>query len=117
MRGPPITVRCDCGQLQYVPYGKIWECPSCGRRWNTNQIPPDEYWGILREMRRYRLQVIGMALAIGGVFAALALIMGTRALVLVPLFMGGWFYFYMPQWRRKVRARARGLPTWQLHPE
>ncbi len=117
MRAPPITVRCDCGQLEYVPYGNTWECPSCGRRWNTNQIPADEYWGILREMRRYRLQVIGVALAVGGGFAALSIIMGTRALLLVPLVMGGWFYFYMPQWRRKVRGRARNLPTWQLRPE
>lgn len=68
-------------------------------------------------MRRYRLQVIGVAVALGVTFAGLVLLSGSRALVLVPLIMGGWFFFYMPQWRRKVRARARNLPTWRLHPE
>lgn len=28
--------------------------------------------------------------------------------------MAGWWLLYMPQWRRKVRARARNLPSWKL---
>lgn len=117
MRGAPITVRCDCGQVQHVPYGETWVCPECGRRWNTTQIPPDEYWGIMREMRNYRLQVIAAALVIGGGFAILAATTGTGAFAIMPLVMGGWFFLFMPRWRRKVRARARNLPRWQLEPE
>ena len=64
MRGAPITIRCDCGQVERVPYGQTWTCPDCGRRWNTEQIPAEEYWGIMREMRRYRLQVVGVALVL-----------------------------------------------------
>src|SRR5512132_777091 len=65
MRGAPITIRCDCGQVERVPYGQTWTCPVCGRRWNTEQIPGEEYWGIMREMRNYRLQVVGVSVAFG----------------------------------------------------
>jgi len=39
VRGAVITIRCDCGGVGYVPYDARWECPTCHRRWNTNQIP------------------------------------------------------------------------------
>jgi hypothetical protein len=100
-----------------VPYGDVWVCPECDRRWNTAQIPSEHYWGIMREMRRYRLQAIGVALAIGAGFAALAVMMGRQAFAIAPVVMAGWFFFFMPQWRRRVRTRARNLPRWQLRPE
>ena len=37
--------------------------------------------------------------------------------LLLPVVLAGWYLFYMPLWRAKVRRRARSLPTWQLHPE
>jgi hypothetical protein len=117
MRGPPITVRCDCGEIAYVPYGDRWKCPSCRRRWDTNQIPPDEYWGIIREMRRYRLNVIGVAVAIAATLGGIGLFVGARVFPLVPLVLGFWLFVYMPRWRRRVRTRARTLPTWRLRPE
>ncbi|MGQ0668886.1 MAG: hypothetical protein ACT4PO_04300 [Actinomycetota bacterium] len=117
MRGALITVSCDCGEIQYVPYGEAWECPTCGRRWNTAQIPADQYWGIMREMRRMRVNVIVAALVVAGVFVPLGIFVGERFFVLALLVLAGWYLFYMPVWRRKVRARARGLPTWKLKPE
>ena len=107
MKGPPVTVRCDCGDVQYVPYGETWQCERCGRRWNTALIPSEQYWGVLREMRRYRLQAMGVAVAIAGTFVALGITMGQRFFVLAPVALGAWFLWYMPQWRRKVRAAAR----------
>ena len=118
MRGAPITIRCDCGQIERVPYGQTWTCPACGRRYNTTQIPEQEYWGIMREMRRYRLQLLAVA-AVLGVLLTLVLANVERQRV-VPLalgVMGLWFLVYMPRWRQKVRRRARSLPKWQLHPE
>jgi hypothetical protein len=118
MRGAPITIRCDCGQVERVPYGQTWPCPECGRRWNTEQIPSDEYWGIMREMRRYRLQVLGISMVLGLGFAiALANINVRRVLPIILGLMAFWFLVYMPRWRQKVRRRARNLPHWQLHPE
>ena len=117
VRGALITVRCDCGGIGYVPYGERWECPTCHRRWNTGQIPAEEYWGIMRDMRRLRLSVIGTALALVVPIAALTPFAGIRILLLLPVLMSFWFMFYMPRWRRQVRERARNLRRWKLHPE
>lgn len=117
MRGAQITVRCDCGAVGYVPYGERWACAGCGRRWNTSQIPAEEYWGIMRDMRRMRLTVIGTVLALVIPVATLAAIAGVQLLLLLPVLMGFWFMFYMPRWRRQVRERARSLRSWKLSPE
>ncbi len=103
--------------MEHVSYGDSWVCERCHRRWNTNQIPADDYWGIMREMRKFRLVAIGAALVIGLVFAVLAFAVSRSYLVLLPLVLGGWYIWYMPWWRRRVRRRARSLPSWELRPE
>lgn len=117
MRGPPITVRCDCGEIAYLPYGERWQCPQCNRKWDTNQIPSEEYWDIIREMRRYRLNVITAALVMAAVMLVLGRFLGARVFPLGIVLAGLFSIIYMPRWRRRVRARARSLPTWQLRPE
>jgi hypothetical protein len=117
MKGAPITVRCDCGAVRYVAYGDAWECPTCGRRWNTEQIPAEEYWGVMREAKRQRLLMMGVAVAIAVGFTLLALTMGPAAWGFAPIVMGAWFLLLMPRWRRRLRLQARSLPRWQLHPE
>ena len=117
MRGALITVRCDCGEVGFVAYGERWVCRKCRRAWNTAQIPAEEYWGIMRDMRRMRLTVIGVALAMVVPIAALVPLLGLHILLLLPLVMGFWFMFYMPRWRRRVREHARNLRKWKLSPE
>jgi hypothetical protein len=117
VRGAPITIKCECGEVNRVAYGERWECPECGRRWNTAQIPAEEYWGLMREMRRLRLSVIAIALVLAGVFAILALTLSQAIFLLIPFVLSGWFIWYMPLWRRKLRRRVRSLPSWQLKPE
>ena len=117
MRGAQITVRCDCGGIGYVAYGERWECRTCHRRWNTAQIPADEYWGIMRDMRRTRINVLLTALAIVVPIVALSTLLGIRILLLLPVVMSFWFLFYMPRWRRRVREQARSLRRWKLTPE
>ena len=117
MRGALITVRCDCGDVGYVAYGERWVCGKCGRAWNTAQIPAEEYWGIMRDMRRLRINVIFMALALTVPVVALIPLLGTRIMILLPLLMGFWFILYMPRWRRRVREQARSLQKWKLRPE
>ena len=117
MKDPPITVKCECGTTQHVAYGERWTCPKCRRTWNTSQIPSAEYRAILREMRRFRLTAIGAALVIGAVFAIIALTVAQTFVLLVPVALAGWYTFYMPLWRKRVRQRARNLPRWQLTPE
>ena len=117
VRGAVITIRCDCGGVGYVPYDARWECPTCHRRWNTGQIPAEEYWGIMRDMRRMRINVLATALGIVVPIVALSVVLGFRMLLLLPVVMSFWFLFYMPRWRRRVRQQARNLTKWQLHPE
>jgi len=117
MRGPVITIRCQCGRVERVRYGDRWQCETCRRRWNTAQIPAGEYWGIVREMRRFRLTAIAAAVVLGLAFALLAFLVSRSFLLLLPLVLSGWYLWYMPRWRQRVRRRARSLPTWELHPE
>jgi hypothetical protein len=117
MNAPPITVRCDCGEQAQVAYPETWVCGKCGRRWNTAQIPAEEYLGILREMKRFRITAIAAALVLAVLFAVLALTVSQSFFLLLPPALAGWYIVYMPLWRRKVRRRARSLPTWQLRPE
>jgi hypothetical protein len=117
MKGPPITVKCDCGRIEHVPYGDTWTCEDCGRRWNTRQIPIEEYSGIMREQRRFRFEAMIVGLLIGGAFVIIGLSQPGRVLLLVPIAFAVWFIWYMPRWRRKVRQAARSLPTWHLTPE
>jgi hypothetical protein len=117
MHAAPITVRCECGEVEQVPYGDAWKCEKCGRRWNTAQIPADEYWGLMRDMRRLRLSVIGVAVGLAIGFAFLALFVSPTFVLLLPVVLAAWFIWYMPWWRRKLRRRVRSLPRWQLHPD
>lgn len=107
-------MRCDCGVVEHVPYGDAWTCPSCGRRWDTSQIPVDEYEGIMRDMRRFRIQAMTVGGVVGLAVVLLAAISRGPIFPLALVAMAGWWLLYMPQWRRKVRARARDLPSWKL---
>ena len=53
--GPAITVTCECGEKRELRYGEDWTCESCGRRWDTNQIPPEQYKAIRNTQLRYRV--------------------------------------------------------------
>src|SRR5262249_58061813 len=107
-----ITVRWDGGGTGYVPYGERWESPSCHRRWNTGQIPAEEYWGIMRDMRRMRITAIVTALAIVIPILALSTIAGIRILLLLPVLMSFWLLFYIPRSRRRVPPPARSSSRW-----
>jgi Flp pilus assembly protein TadB len=117
MKPPPITVKCECGEMKHVVYGDVWTCEQCGKRWNTAQIARDDYEGILREMRQFRLTAIGAAVVIGVGFTVLALVVSQSLFLLLPVVLAGWYICYMPLWRAKVRRRARNLPKWHLTPE
>jgi hypothetical protein len=117
MRGALITIRCDCGEVGNAAYGERWVCGRCRRAWNTAQIPAEEYWGIMRDMRRLRINVIFVALAVVVPFVALIPLLGARIMILLPVVMGCWFILYMPRWRRRVRQQARSLQKWKLRPE
>src|SRR3954453_19286807 len=53
--GPPIAVTCEWGDKHDVAYGDTWTCERCGRRWDTNQIPREDYDVIRRTQLRFRV--------------------------------------------------------------
>jgi len=114
---PPITIRCDCGESGTVDFGERWTCESCGRRWNTAQIPSEAYERRLRRMRRFRIEVIGFVALALAIFLPL-IVFVDQSFVVLGLIVGlAWMFLYMPFWRRRVRRAAAEAPTWQLSPE
>src|SRR3954469_23378455 len=53
--GPPIAVTCECGEKRDLRYGEAWTCERCGRRWDTNQIPREDYEAVRRTQLRFRV--------------------------------------------------------------
>jgi Flp pilus assembly protein TadB len=114
---PPITISCECGEKRDVAYGERWQCETCGRSWNTAQIPAEEYEGLLRSVRRHQLEAVGMTAVAVAVVIPLIAVFGSRFILLVVPAMFFWLFVVLPFWRRRYRRTARGAPRWQLHPE
>jgi hypothetical protein len=117
MTKPPITITCKCGESEAVPYGERWVCDRCRRSWNTEQIPAEEYEGLLRRVRRRKLEALGFGAILAAVLVPLIVFAGPSFIGLVPLVMAAWLFLYLPFWRRRVHAAARAAPQWELRPE
>jgi hypothetical protein len=68
----------------------------------------------MRDMRGLRVRAMGLGAALGVAVILVSMVSGGPIFPLALVAMAGWWLLYMPQWRRKVRARARQLPTWKL---
>jgi len=117
VRRPPITITCECGRAERVPYGDRWACPGCGKRWNTSQIPAAEYDELLRRLRRYRAEVLVFAAAGLAVFVPLIVLVDTSYMYLAAVVGFAYVFLYAPFWRRRIRRVARDAPRWKLRPE
>lgn len=115
VRGPPIAVTCECGEKRDLRYGEAWRCERCGRRWDTTQIPPEQYEAIRRTQLRFRVLpvVYGLVVLALAVFFTLT---GNifSVFVLLPLALMLWFYFVRPFHRRRYRRAIAQLPRWEL---
>src|SRR3954452_11277914 len=118
LRGPRITVNCECGQMTYLSYGDTWTCPGCGRNYDSNRIPPDEYDQIRQIAFRFRLLPILFAALVALaaiVFTLTGNILGV--FMLLPIALVIWFVFIRPTHRKRYRAAIQDLPVWQLRAE
>ncbi len=113
----PITIRCDCGQARPVGYGEVWTCDGCGRRWNTAQIPEEDYRRVAREVTRYRWTVIGVSALVVAVLIPLGVLVSIRYFFLMPIILVLWGAVLAPFWKRRMGRRLGELPSWQLRPE
>lgn len=118
MRGPAITLRCDCGADGRVPFGARWACPECGRSYDTTAIPPGEYERIVSAVRHYRIAGLAMMAVIAAMVLALALShQPVQIFAGLPLILLVWFMYVRPVFRRRYRRAIADVPTWQLHSE
>ena len=118
LRGPPITITCECGEKRNLRYGEEWQCERCGKRWDTRQIPAEQYEAIRRLQWRFRI----VPIVLGVLVAALAIFFTLtgnifNVFVLLPLAMVVWFSFVRPAHQRRYRRAIADLPRWELRPE
>src|SRR5437879_7091782 len=117
MRKPPITIKCECGETKEVAYGERWRCERCGRSWNTQKIPAEEYEGLLRRVRRHKLEALAAAGLTAAVLVPLIVVVSSGFVYLIPMVMVLWLFVLLPFWRRRYHRTAREAPRWELHPE
>jgi Flp pilus assembly protein TadB len=118
LRGPPISITCECGEKRDLRYGEDWTCEECGRRWDTNQIPAEQYGAIRRTQLRFRVLPVVYGLLVAGAAIFFTLTGNIFSVfVLLPLSMLVWFYFLRPFHRRRYRRAIAELPRWELRPE
>ena len=115
-KGPLITVKCECGKKRELHYGEQWKCEGCGRRFDTNKIPIEEYAAIRRTQIRYRLFPL-----VAGIFLLAAVILvwvqgrAFSALAVVAFFVASWGVFGRPFYRSRYRrALSKATPTWTI---
>jgi len=118
LKGPPITLTCECGEKRELAYGERWDCESCGRSWDTSRIPVEQYEQIRKLSLRYRATPV----VFGALTAILAIVFTLTGNIfgvffLMPVALVGWFVFLRPLHRKRYRAAIKTLPRWELRPD
>jgi hypothetical protein len=114
-KGPPITVKCECGEKRDLRYGERWRCESCGRQYDTNQIPAQEYAALRRDRVHDRILPTIVFVTLGCLVLVFALIGRPLAAVLiVPLVGFLWGTFVRPKRRRRQYKAIAERPRWQI---
>jgi hypothetical protein len=118
LRGPPITVTCECGARHDLDYGERWTCEDCGRAYDSSRIPPEEYEIVRRTQLRYRI----LPVVLGLIVSALAVFFAITGNVfsvffLLPLALMLWFGLLRPLHRKRYRQAIAELPRWNLRAE
>jgi hypothetical protein len=117
-RGPPITVSCECGEKRDLRYGDLWQCESCGRRYDTNRIPVEEYDSLRRG--RVHDRILPTAVFIVVAIVALVLVLSGRpfaAILIVPLVGFFWGSYVRPKRRRRQVQAIADRPRWKIRAE
>jgi Flp pilus assembly protein TadB len=109
-------VTCECGERRELHYGEVWRCEGCGRRFDTNKIPLEEYATIRRTQLRYRLIPLGAGLIL--LAAMIVFFIAGRtfsALVAGAFLLASWAVVGRPFIRARYRRKlAKNLPTWNI---
>jgi hypothetical protein len=117
-RGPPITVKCECGERRELRYGQRWQCEGCGRTYDTNRIPAEEYASFRRNRVHDRL--LPSVVVLGLVAAIVAVVLAGRpftALLIFSVVGFGWGTFVRPARRRRQYKAIADRPKWNIKAE
>ena len=106
VKPPLVTVTCECGEVRGLPYGARWECETCGRRWNTEQIPLEEYRALVQAVRRYQLQSVVFAAVMLAIFAPLIVLVDVRIGISGLIVFFAWAFLLRPRQRRRLLESA-----------
>jgi hypothetical protein len=110
----PITVRCECGETHAARLGEVVEC-SCGRRYETSQLPQGRFAQVREHQAKARLYVrVGAVFIVAAGVASFFLWGLWGAAITTPL-AGVFWLFYLRRWfmRRYVPSPGE-LPTFEL---
>jgi hypothetical protein len=114
-RGPPITVTCECGQRRDLRYGDRWHCEGCGRSYDTNRIPVDEYAALRRSRVHDRIVPSLVFAALAAAVLVFVLIGRPIAAIMVFAVVGfAWGTFVRPARRRRQYKAIADRPRWQI---
>lgn len=118
-KGPLITLSCECGQRHELHYGERWKCEGCGRTWDTNKIPLEQYAAIRRTQVRYRVfPLVTGLLLLAAVIVFFIEGRAFSALIAIPFLLASWTVFGRPFFRSRYRkALTKNLPTWTIEPD
>lgn len=118
LHGPPITVCCRCGERRDLAYGEVWQCGDCALRWDTRQIPREQYQRIRTVQMRFRMVPVVLGLAVAALALFFYLTGNTYSMfILIPVALMGWMTLVRPMQRSRYRRAIADLPTWTLRPE
>lgn len=117
LHGPPITVRCRCGERRDLAYGEVWQCAECDLRWDTRQIPREQYQRIRVVQLRFRMVPVVLGLAVAALALVFYLTGNTYSMfILIPVALMGWMTLLRPFQRNRYRRAIADLPQWRLRP-
>jgi hypothetical protein len=117
-RGPPITLTCECGERRELRYGERWQCEKCGRSWNTNRIPVEQYVAVRRIQLRLRWVMIGLSLLAVSIvifFIAIGRVLG--GVLLVAVCAPAWRMYVWPRQKGRYLDAIDNLPRWEIDPD
>jgi hypothetical protein len=118
MKGPRITVTCECGTETRAPYGERFTCEGCGRVYDTSRIPAGDYARLASVVRRFR--IAGWAFAVVLAALALWLVLQRQPIVLLigmSSILFAWFTYGRPFVRSRYMKALATLPKWDLEAE
>jgi hypothetical protein len=118
MKGPRITVTCECGTVTRAAYGERFTCEGCTREYDTSRIPSSDYARLAAVVRRFRIGgwVFGIVVAL---LALWLVLQGQPFVLLIGLssILFAWFTYGRPFVRSRYRKALAALPRWNLEAE